>query len=59
MQFNTLIIGCHKKALKLLDEVENQKMSSGLKFVGFVAVDKQEHYLLDEVLPKLGFIDDI
>jgi len=59
LQFNTLIIGCHKKALKLLDEVENQKMSSCLKFVGFVAVDKQEHYLLDEVLPKLGFIDDI
>ncbi|MDD2386639.1 MAG: sugar transferase [Bacteroidales bacterium] len=57
--FNTLIIGCHKKALKLLEEVENQKMSSGLKFVGFVYVDKQDDYLLDTVLPNLGYIDDI
>ena len=57
--FNTLIIGCHKKALKLLEEVESQKISSGLKFVGFVYVDKQEKYLLDDVLPNLGYIDSI
>ncbi len=57
--FNTLIIGCHKKALKLLDEVENQKISSGLKFVGFVYVDEQDEYLLDNLLPNLGYIDDI
>ncbi len=59
LQFNTLIIGCNKKALKLLEEVETQKISSGLRFVGFVSVDKQEKYLLDDVLPNLGFIDDI
>ncbi len=59
LQFNTLIIGCHKKALKLLEEVEKQKMSSGLKFVGFVYVDEQDNYLLDDVLPNLGYIDDI
>ncbi len=59
LQFNTLIIGCHKKALKLLKEVEDQKMSSGLKFVGFVYVDKSDHYLLDDVLPNLGYIDNI
>ncbi|MDD4149720.1 MAG: sugar transferase [Bacteroidales bacterium] len=57
--FNTLIIGCHKKALKLLEEVEEQKISSGLKFVGFVYVDKKDNYLLGDLLPNLGYIDDI
>ncbi|MDD2634009.1 MAG: sugar transferase [Bacteroidales bacterium] len=57
--FNTLIIGCHKKAVKLLEEVENQKISSGLKFVGFVYVDEQDEYLLDNLLPNLGYIDDV
>lgn len=57
--FNTLIIGCNNKALKLLDEVDNQKLSSGLKFVGFVYVEDQEDYLLDDVLPNLGSIDNI
>ena len=57
--FNTIIIGSNKKALKLLEEVESQKISSGLRFVGFVYVDKQEHYLLDKHLPNLGEISEI
>lgn len=57
--FNTLIIGSNKKALKLLEEVESQKISSGLRFVGFAYVDKQEHYLLDKHLPNLGDISEI
>jgi exopolysaccharide biosynthesis polyprenyl glycosylphosphotransferase len=57
--FNTLIIGCNKKALKLLEEVESQKISTGLKFVGFVYVDNQEGYLLDKRLPNLGDISKI
>lgn len=57
--FNTLIIGSNKKALKLLQEVETQKISSGLKFVGFVYVDRQGSYLLGKHLPNLGHISNI
>ena len=57
--FNTLVIGCNKKALKLIDEVEKQKISSGLKFVGFVYTENQNEFMLDGVLPNLGNIDDI
>jgi len=57
--FNTLIIGSNKKALKLLQEVETQKISSGLKFVGFVYVDKQGSYLLGKHLKNLGHISEI
>ncbi len=57
--FNTIIIGSNHKAVKLLEEVEAQKLSSGLKFVGFVYVENTKSYLLEEYLPKLGGIDNI
>ncbi|MDR2009770.1 MAG: sugar transferase [Bacteroidales bacterium] len=57
--FNTIIVGNSKKAVKLLREVEEQKISSGLKFLGFVYVDKQDSYLLEEYLPNLGHISNI
>lgn len=37
--FNTLIIGSNEKALSLFQEMENQPVSSGNRFVGFVHVD--------------------
>ncbi len=57
--FNTLIIGSNHKAVKLLEEFESQRISSGLKFVGFIFVEDQQHYLLEEHLPKLGGLKDI
>lgn len=57
--FNTLIIGSSKRAVNLLKEVESQKISSGLKFVGFVYVDDNDSYLLEKYLPKLGGVDHI
>ncbi len=57
--FNTLIIGSNKKALKLLEEVKSQKISSGLKFVGFVYVDNQDQYMLGKHLPNLGNMSKI
>lgn len=57
--FNTIIIGNNEKAVNLLQEVESQKISSGLKFIGFVYVDKQESYLLEEYLPNFGHISNI
>jgi exopolysaccharide biosynthesis polyprenyl glycosylphosphotransferase len=57
--FNTLIIGSNQKAVKLLKDFESQKLSSGLKFVGFVFVEDRPSYLLEEYLPKLGGVNDI
>ncbi len=59
LTFNTLIIGDNKKAIKLLKEVENQPVSSGMKFIGFVSVENKEKYLLEDYLPHLGKIEDI
>lgn len=57
--FNTLIIGSNKKAQQLFKEVEAQRISSGLKFVGFVYVENQESFLLEKYLPNLGNISEI
>jgi exopolysaccharide biosynthesis polyprenyl glycosylphosphotransferase len=57
--FNTIIIGNNQKAIKLLKEVEEQKISTGLKFIGFVYVDKQDAYLLEKYLPNLGHLSNI
>lgn len=57
--FNTLIIGSNQKAVKLLQDFESQKLSSGLKFVGFVFVEDRSSYLLEEYLPKLGGVNEI
>jgi len=59
LSFNTLIIGSNKKAVKLFNEIENQKYSTGLKFVGFVSVDDKETYLLNQYIEHLGNINDI
>ena len=52
--FRTLIIGSNEKALQLYNELENQKYSTGNKFVGFTHVVKKESYLLDKYLTHLG-----
>lgn len=57
--FNTLMIGSNKNALNLLKEVESQKASTGLRFVGFVYIEPQQNYLLSKYLPNLGSFDDI
>jgi exopolysaccharide biosynthesis polyprenyl glycosylphosphotransferase len=59
LSFNTLIIGSNKKAVKLFNEIESQKYSTGLKFVGFVSVDDKENYLLNQHIEHLGTINDI
>ena len=37
--FNTILIGSNARAVQLFDDMENQKASSGNRFVGFVHVD--------------------
>ncbi len=52
--FNTLIVGSNGNAVKIYEDIKNQEISSGNKFVGFVnAFDKNE-YKLSKYLPHLG-----
>jgi len=57
--FNTLIVGSDKNAIKLYQEIEGQKKSSGNKFVGFVHVKNNGEYPLIENLPHLGHYKNI
>jgi exopolysaccharide biosynthesis polyprenyl glycosylphosphotransferase len=57
--FNTLIVGSDKNAISLYKEIENQKTSSGNKFIGFAHVKNTGEYLLDEFLPHLGHYKNI
>ena len=58
--FPTLIIGSNENALKLFNELENQRTSTGNKFVGFIhANGKKTGHLLDGKLPHLGGVSDI
>ena len=59
--FNTLLIGSNENALKLYTETENQRKSSGNKFVGFVHVDNKNGYSheLNKNLPHLGELSDL
>ncbi|MBN1339728.1 MAG: sugar transferase [Bacteroidales bacterium] len=52
--FNTVLIGGNQTARQIYREIEDQKISSGKKFVGFVSVLEAEKYPLAEDLPMLG-----
>lgn len=56
--FNTILIGSNEKALALYKEMENQEISSGNRFVGFVHVDNNIH-LLNPYIPHLGSVKDL
>lgn len=56
--FNTILIGSNEKALSLYKEMENQTVSSGNKFVGFVHVDNNIK-LLNPFLNHLGSVKEL
>jgi exopolysaccharide biosynthesis polyprenyl glycosylphosphotransferase len=56
--FNTILIGSNEKALSLFKEMENQAVSSGNKFVGFVHVDNNIK-LLNPFLNHLGSVKEL
>jgi len=59
--FNTLLVGSNENALKLFNEMESQRKSSGNIFSGFVHVDNKNGYSqqLKERLPHIGEMRDI
>lgn len=59
MGFNSIIIGTNGNAIKVFNDLENQKYSSGNHFVGFVNAKEREKYKIASVLPYLGSIADL
>lgn len=57
--FKTIIIGSGNKALQIYNEIENQKLSSGNLFVGYIPVNGSDEGKLNSVLPKLGEFKDV
>ena len=58
IQYNTLLIGNHSNALKLLDNFQSKKNNLGHRFIGYLEVDGQQDFLNGK-LDSLGGIDDI
>lgn len=56
--FRTLLIGSNGKASEIFNEIENQELSSGNIFVGFVHVKDYSAHLMSEYLPHLGSYRD-
>ena len=59
IRFNTLIIGSNIKAVEMYKELENEKLSSGYNFIGFVYVQEKAAYLLSKYIPKVGNLSNI
>ncbi len=57
--FNTILIGSNGNAIKAYHDIENQKYSSGNKFVGFVGAKEDDKYQIAKLLPYLGNIEDL
>jgi len=57
--FNTVIIGSNGNATKIYEDITNQELSSGNKFVGFVNVFDREDYKVGKYLPHLGNYQDL
>lgn len=57
--FNSLIVGSNENAVKIFSDIENEELSSGNKFIGFVNAVQYESYIMDEYLPHLGNFKDL
>jgi len=57
--FNTLIIGSGSNAVKIAEDISNQKLSSGNKFVGYLSINGNTIAGLDLHMPFLGSISGL
>jgi exopolysaccharide biosynthesis polyprenyl glycosylphosphotransferase len=57
--FNSIIVGSNENAVNIFNEIENEELSSGNKFIGFVNAVEYDQYLLAEYLPHLGHIKNL
>ncbi len=59
LKFNTLMVGSNDKAVELYRQLESQPFSTGLNFIGFAYVDKQDNYQMEQYVPNFGCVDNI
>lgn len=52
--FNTIIVGANEKAKKLVEDLQTQTRPAGNKIIGFITVDEQDNYPLEQYAPNLG-----
>jgi exopolysaccharide biosynthesis polyprenyl glycosylphosphotransferase len=57
--YPTLLIGSNQKALQLFRELEDEKISQGYRFLGFIYVDHNNGKLLGPYLKSFGGLDDL
>lgn len=57
--FPTLIIGSSQRAVSLFNEYENEPLSQGYKFTGFIHVDHNNGKYFGDLLPHLGGLEDL
>ena len=57
--FNTLLIGNGERAYQIFQEVENQEISAGNIFKGYVSVNESTDPRLEKALSCLGSIDNV
>jgi len=52
--YNTLIIGSNGNAVKVYNDIINEEISSGNRFVGFVNVNDHKNFKVEKYMPHLG-----
>jgi exopolysaccharide biosynthesis polyprenyl glycosylphosphotransferase len=57
--FNTILVGSNGNAKKIYKQIENEKLSSGTRFIGFIHVTERKHFPMDKYLKHLGSKDDL
>jgi exopolysaccharide biosynthesis polyprenyl glycosylphosphotransferase len=57
--YNTLIVGSNGNAVKVYNDIINEEISSGNKFVGFVNVHDRSSFKIGNFLPHLGKYKDL
>ncbi|HON18415.1 MAG TPA: sugar transferase [Salinivirgaceae bacterium] len=57
--FNTVFLGGGQKCLDFYNEIKDKIQKSGLRIKGFVAINRNSTYQAAEVLPMLGYLDEI
>ena len=57
--YNTLIVGSNGNAVKVYNDIVNEEISSGNKFVGFVNVNDNKAFKVAKYMPHLGRYEDL
>ncbi len=59
VRFNTLMIGSHDSAIKILKETEKNLLDGGFRYSGYITTDNKETNGINKLIPKLGKLEDL